>query len=77
MPLGTKNMPPQENLSRESLCNWCDVDMDLDANTDINKTICQPQPYMGGFPFLVRATKIHFVVEHIGLTGTAKYESSF
>ena len=41
MPWGTKNMPPQKNLSRGSLSNWCDVD----ADADISKTICRPQPY--------------------------------
>ena len=42
----TKNMPPQKNLSRRSLSNWCDADEEADANS--SKTICRPQPYGGG-----------------------------
>ena len=38
-------MPPQKNLSRGSLINWCDVDAEADA--DISKTICRPPPYGG------------------------------
>ena len=45
MPWGTKSMPPKKNLSRGSLSNWCDVDVDADA--DISKTICRPPPYGG------------------------------
>ena len=49
MPWGTKNMPPQKNLSRGSLSNWCDADVDADADgdADICKTICRPPPYGG------------------------------
>ena len=38
MPWGTRNIPPQKNLSRGSLSNWCDADEDEDADTDIYKT---------------------------------------
>ena len=42
-------MPSKKNLSRVSLCNWCDVDADTDADADadISKTICRPPPYEG------------------------------
>ena len=39
-------MPPKKNLSRGCLSNWCDADVDADA--DISKTICRPPPYGGG-----------------------------
>ena len=34
---GTKNMPPQKNLSRGCLSNWCDADADAKSI----KTICR------------------------------------
>ena len=40
MTWGTKNLPPQKNLSRGSLSNWCDTDDDSDSS----KTICRPPP---------------------------------
>ena len=43
MTWGTKNMPPQNNLSRGSLSNWCDADADADSS----KRICRPPPYRG------------------------------
>ena len=46
MTWGTKNMPPQKNLSRGCLSNWCDADED--ANADSSKTICRPPSYGGG-----------------------------
>ena len=36
-----KNMPPQKNLSRGSLSNWCDTYDDADTYADICKTICR------------------------------------
>ena len=36
-------MPPEKNLNRGSLSNWCDADVD----TDSSKTICGPPPYGG------------------------------
>ena len=42
---GTKTMPPQKNLSRGCLSNWCDAD--ADAYADSSKTICRPPPYGG------------------------------
>ena len=41
---GRKNMPPQKNLSRGCLNDWCDADADADSS----KTICRPPPYGGG-----------------------------
>ena len=31
--LGNKNMPPKKNLSRGSLSNWCDADVDAGSKT--------------------------------------------
>ena len=36
-------MPPQKNLSRGCLSNWCNADADADSS----KTICRPPPYGG------------------------------
>ena len=38
-------MVGEQNLRRGSLSNWCDADVDTDA--DSSKTICRPQPYGG------------------------------
>ena len=38
MTWGTKNMPPQKNLCRGSLSNWCDADLS-DNDADRSKTI--------------------------------------
>ena len=35
--MGNKNMPPQKNLSRGSLRNWCDAD----ADAVCSETICR------------------------------------
>ena len=43
MTWGTKNMPPQKNLSRGCLSNWCDAD----ANS--SETICPPPLVGWGF----------------------------
>ena len=43
MTWGTKKLPPQKNLRRGCLSNWCDAD----ADTDSSKTICRPPPYRG------------------------------
>ena len=52
MTWGTKNMPPQKNLSRRSLSNWWDADADedtdADEDADSSETICRPPPYVGG-----------------------------
>ena len=48
MTWGTKNIPPQKNLSRLSLSNWCDADQDADADADSSKTICRLPSYGGG-----------------------------
>ena len=34
MTWGTKNMPPPKKLSRGSISNWCDADVDDDADVD-------------------------------------------
>ena len=42
---GTKNMPPKKHLSKGTLSN--DADYDLDADTNSSKTICRTPPYRG------------------------------
>ena len=51
MPQETKNMPPQKNLSRGSLSDWCDADkdeeVDEDADADISQQYVDPHPTGG------------------------------
>ena len=54
MTWGTKNLPPQKNLSRGSLSNWCDADEDAEA--DSCKTICRPPPY-GGVDIIINSIR--------------------
>ena len=42
MTLGPKTCLPKGGMSKGSPCNWCDADVDVDA--DRSKKICRPPP---------------------------------
>ena len=53
-------MSPQKNLSRRSLCNWCDIDEDADAYS--SETICRTWVGLVRHNYMANVTsKISFI----------------